>query len=155
MTGSSPQARTASSCRRSAGTWAWCSSPTRSGRTSPCSRTWPSRSSSAAARRGGTSKSACTRPSRWWDWAAWRAARLEQVGTPSEVYERPATPFVRDFLGRALTLSGIVRRDGSAGRLDLLDAEGVALVFRNGTPDRYPDETRLAVSCRPEDLRLE
>ncbi len=87
--------------------------------------------------------------------AVMNAGRLEQVGTPSEVYERPATAFVRDFLGRALTLSGIVRRDGSAGRLELLDAEGVALMFRNGTLDRYPDETRLAVSCRPEDLRLE
>lgn len=33
-----------------------------------------------------------------------RAGRIEQVGTPVNLYEHPATPFVRDFLGRLLTL---------------------------------------------------
>ncbi len=31
---------------------------------------------------------------------------LEQVGTPEEVYFRPATPFVRDFLGKTFLLPG-------------------------------------------------
>jgi ABC-type Fe3+/spermidine/putrescine transport system ATPase subunit len=31
---------------------------------------------------------------------------LEQVGTPEDVYFRPATPFVRDFLGKTFLLSG-------------------------------------------------
>jgi iron(III) transport system ATP-binding protein len=33
---------------------------------------------------------------------------LEQVGTPEEVYYKPATPFVRDFLGKTFLLSGKV-----------------------------------------------
>jgi ABC-type Fe3+/spermidine/putrescine transport system ATPase subunit len=33
---------------------------------------------------------------------------LEQVGTPEEVYYRPATPFVRDFLGKTFLLPGRV-----------------------------------------------
>jgi ABC-type Fe3+/spermidine/putrescine transport system ATPase subunit len=33
---------------------------------------------------------------------------LEQVGTPEEVYFRPATPFVRDFLGKTFLLPGKV-----------------------------------------------
>ena len=33
---------------------------------------------------------------------------LEQVGTPEEVYYRPATPFVRDFLGKTFLLPGKV-----------------------------------------------
>ncbi|MET0503313.1 MAG: ABC transporter ATP-binding protein [Candidatus Binatia bacterium] len=33
---------------------------------------------------------------------------LEQVGTPEEVYYTPATPFVRDFLGKTFLLSGKV-----------------------------------------------
>ncbi|HWP23653.1 MAG TPA: ABC transporter ATP-binding protein [Candidatus Binatia bacterium] len=35
---------------------------------------------------------------------------LEQVGTPEEVYYQPATPFVRDFLGKTFLLSGKVSR---------------------------------------------
>ena len=31
---------------------------------------------------------------------------LEQVGTPEDVYYRPATPFVRDFLGKTFLLPG-------------------------------------------------
>jgi sulfate/thiosulfate transport system ATP-binding protein len=34
--------------------------------------------------------------------------RIEQVGTPSEVYDRPATPFVAGFVGAANVISGLV-----------------------------------------------
>jgi ABC-type Fe3+/spermidine/putrescine transport system ATPase subunit len=32
--------------------------------------------------------------------------RVEQVGVPSELYDRPASPFVRDFLGQTVRLPG-------------------------------------------------
>jgi ABC-type Fe3+/spermidine/putrescine transport system ATPase subunit len=38
--------------------------------------------------------------------AIMRSGRLEQVGTPEEVYYHPATPFVRDFLGKTFLLTG-------------------------------------------------
>src|SRR5207245_9651062 len=38
--------------------------------------------------------------------AIMRAGQLEQVGIPEEVYFRPATPFVRDFLGKTFFLFG-------------------------------------------------
>ena len=40
--------------------------------------------------------------------AVFNAGRIEQVGTPSEVYERPATEFVAGFVG----VSNILERDG-------------------------------------------
>jgi sulfate/thiosulfate transport system ATP-binding protein len=45
--------------------------------------------------------------------------RVEQVGTPQQVYDKPATPFVYQFLGnvnvlRAPALAGAIRRDGRA-----------------------------------------
>ena len=40
--------------------------------------------------------------------AIMKAGRLEQVGTPEEVYYRPVTPFVRDFLGKTFLLPGKV-----------------------------------------------
>jgi putative spermidine/putrescine transport system ATP-binding protein len=40
--------------------------------------------------------------------AVFNAGRIEQVGSPAEVYERPATSFVADFVGT----SNILERDG-------------------------------------------
>jgi putative spermidine/putrescine transport system ATP-binding protein len=42
------------------------------------------------------------------------AGRIEQIGTPSEVYERPATPFVAGFLGKTNVIAVEVRTDGGA-----------------------------------------
>lgn len=35
--------------------------------------------------------------------------RIEQIGTPEDVYDQPQTPFVRDFLGRVVNIKGEVR----------------------------------------------
>jgi ABC-type Fe3+/spermidine/putrescine transport system ATPase subunit len=40
--------------------------------------------------------------------AVMNAGRLEQTGTPADAYDRPLTRFVRDFLGRTLTIRGRV-----------------------------------------------
>ncbi|KWX00640.1 ABC transporter related protein [Carbonactinospora thermoautotrophica] len=42
--------------------------------------------------------------------AVFNAGRIEQIGTPAEVYERPATPFVAGFVGTSNLLSGPVAR---------------------------------------------
>ncbi|GAB1364200.1 ABC transporter ATP-binding protein [Rhodobacter sp.] len=42
-----------------------------------------------------------------------RAGGAEQIGTPQEVYDRPATTFVADFLGKANMLPGTVTADGA------------------------------------------
>jgi sulfate transport system ATP-binding protein len=36
-----------------------------------------------------------------------RQARIEQVGTPEEIYDRPATPFVHEFLGETNALRNV------------------------------------------------
>jgi ABC-type Fe3+/spermidine/putrescine transport system ATPase subunit len=43
--------------------------------------------------------------------------KVEQVGTPADMYDRPATPCVRDFLGETITFSGTIVEDsnGSVG----------------------------------------
>ena len=40
--------------------------------------------------------------------AVFNHGRIEQTGTPAEVYERPATEFVAGFVG----VSNIIERDG-------------------------------------------
>jgi putative spermidine/putrescine transport system ATP-binding protein len=42
--------------------------------------------------------------------AVFRQGRIEQVGTPAEIYERPATPFVASFVGTSNLLRGEAAR---------------------------------------------
>jgi putative spermidine/putrescine transport system ATP-binding protein len=42
--------------------------------------------------------------------AVFNQGRVEQVGTPAEIYERPATPFVASFVGTANLLEGEAAR---------------------------------------------
>jgi putative spermidine/putrescine transport system ATP-binding protein len=50
------------------------------------------------------------------------AGRIEQVGTPTEVYERPATPFVAGFLGKTNVILVEVRRDAGGTAAVIGDA---------------------------------
>jgi putative spermidine/putrescine transport system ATP-binding protein len=44
--------------------------------------------------------------------AVLRAGRLEQVGTPDQLYSEPANPFVAGFVGRATRLDGVLEESG-------------------------------------------
>jgi ABC-type Fe3+/spermidine/putrescine transport system ATPase subunit len=44
--------------------------------------------------------------------AVMQRGRVEQVGAPRELYERPASAFVRDFLGQTVILRGVVKELG-------------------------------------------
>ncbi len=79
--------------------------------------------------------------------AVMNEGRLEQVDTPTAVYNRPRTLFVADFIGRMNRLAATYPGDHGALRTDigLLPApEGVS----------WPLGTELVVAIRPEDLRL-
>jgi len=57
--------------------------------------------------------------------ALMRGGRIEQVGTPREIYDRPATKYVADFIGETNLLGGQVR--SVAGTRATLDVEGQRL----------------------------
>ena len=61
--------------------------------------------------------------------AVFNAGRIEQLGTPAEVYERPATRFVAGFVGTSNLLTGSV---------------ATAILGRAGTFTIRPEKIRLA-----------
>jgi iron(III) transport system ATP-binding protein len=70
--------------------------------------------------------------------------RIEQVGTPDEIYDRPATPFVADFVGRMNFLSGTLLSATTA------QVQGAQLVF--GGSIGFGAGTAVTVCLRPEDV---
>jgi ABC-type Fe3+/spermidine/putrescine transport system ATPase subunit len=79
--------------------------------------------------------------------------RFEQIGAPEEVYERPATPFVAEFLGRTVSFEGKIRKNESdcwiefangAGRCTLAVASAAAWI----------DGAAARVFTRPEDVEM-
>lgn len=83
--------------------------------------------------------------------------RVVQVGTPDELYEAPATPFVASFLGVANFLRGeVVGREGAGIRVRLPAADGATMIVAppTGDGDLRPG-ARALVCIRPEALRFD
>ncbi|WP_439498943.1 ABC transporter ATP-binding protein [Bosea sp. (in: a-proteobacteria)] len=74
--------------------------------------------------------------------AVMKRGRIEQIGTPEDIYERPATRFVADFVGRANVLPA--DRDAKGG----ISVWGVTL------PARAPQGGEVDVFVRPQRVRL-
>ncbi|MFC4585582.1 ABC transporter ATP-binding protein [Sphaerisporangium corydalis] len=64
--------------------------------------------------------------------AVFDRGRIEQVGTPAEVYERPSTPFVAGFVGTSNLISGEAAK---------------AVLGRDGTFSVRPEKLRLALDA--------
>src|SRR5215475_8566372 len=79
--------------------------------------------------------------------------RCEQVGSPAEVYEVPATNFVAEFLGRTVSLEGKFTKNGTSCRIDLLNDEG-RLTLRNDFGSSFTDGESVRVMTRPEDIEI-
>ncbi|MEU1726468.1 ABC transporter ATP-binding protein [Nonomuraea sp. NPDC005692] len=75
--------------------------------------------------------------------AVLREGRLEQCGPPAEVYDRPATPFVAEFVGAMNHLAGRLSGDGVTVLGQLLPVDGPA-----------PAEPDVDVLIRPEAVRV-
>lgn len=69
--------------------------------------------------------------------------RLEQVGTPEEIYQAPASRFVADFVGAADFIPGTVLREGIRTDLGL---------FAN--PNGLPIGSRVDVMIRPDEVTI-
>jgi spermidine/putrescine transport system ATP-binding protein len=83
--------------------------------------------------------------------AVMRHGKIEQLGSPEELYERPATEFVAGFLGKSNLLDGRVTNvDGGSATVELNDAGGHVLVNADG----LARGSAVKIGVRPEKLRL-
>ncbi len=76
--------------------------------------------------------------------AVMNQGRIEQLGSPSELYERPRTAFVAGFLGKSNLLAGAVV---DSGRVRLADGTEVRADVTGMTGE-------IAIGVRPEKIQL-
>ena len=83
--------------------------------------------------------------------AVMRAGRIEQLGNPEELYERPRTSFVAGFLGVSNLLEGeVAGRDGELVTVRMADG---ALLRAPG--DGVASSGPVRIGVRPEKLRVD
>jgi spermidine/putrescine ABC transporter ATP-binding subunit len=82
--------------------------------------------------------------------AVMNRGRIEQLGSPEEIYGRPGTRFVASFVGKVNFLAGVVR-DAAGDRATVETSRGIVQV---GVPCQ-PRGTPITLAIRPERLALE
>jgi iron(III) transport system ATP-binding protein len=77
---------------------------------------------------------------------------IQQIGTPREIYERPRTQFVADFVGSTNFVDGTVLGPGAApGQFRIRTEFGDVEVLSD---DSLRSNDRVVLSVRPEDVEL-
>jgi ABC-type Fe3+/spermidine/putrescine transport system ATPase subunit len=80
--------------------------------------------------------------------AVMSAGELQQVGTPSEIYNRPKTPFVAEFIGQVNRFEGTFGRAGSAAVV-FVKGRDEPILAEIGTSDISPEDN-VQIMIRPE-----
>lgn len=85
--------------------------------------------------------------------AVMNQGKIAQIGTPSEIYERPKTSFVADFIGDTNLFSGEITAV-EASLVQVVTKTGLTLVV-NRTEDTPTELLKtVVVSIRPEKIQL-
>ncbi|MUL43982.1 ABC transporter ATP-binding protein [Streptomonospora sp. PA3] len=82
--------------------------------------------------------------------AVMNGGRVEQLGTPAEIYERPATRFTAGFIGTSNLLSGTV--DGHRGGFAEIGIDGAGEILAECDS---PAGSRVDLTVRPEKIALD
>ncbi|WP_423746722.1 ABC transporter ATP-binding protein [Haladaptatus sp. SPP-AMP-3] len=80
--------------------------------------------------------------------AVMNEGRIEQIGTPEDIYRNPASPFVANFIGDTNLFEGRARTENGATTIDLGDG---SFSFRY---DEEISDGSVIVSIRPEDFSI-
>lgn len=81
---------------------------------------------------------------------------LLQNGKPRELYEKPASEFVRDFLGQSILLRGHLRNDKPADIVSVAidGSSGCVVSGHVCEPEKLDGCRKVCVAVRPEDIEI-
>jgi spermidine/putrescine transport system ATP-binding protein len=92
--------------------------------------------------------------------AVMNEGKIEQIGSPNQIYERPQTPFVADFIGDTNLFKATVESNDASSML-VVTQKGLKIAIER-SPEKSDRETHLEthvgasvmVSIRPEKINL-
>jgi spermidine/putrescine transport system ATP-binding protein len=85
--------------------------------------------------------------------AVMNQGKIEQIGTPNEIYEQPQTAFVADFIGDTNLIAGEIS-DLEASTVSVLTKTGLSIIV-NRQPNTPTELSQaVVVSIRPEKIQL-
>jgi iron(III) transport system ATP-binding protein len=76
---------------------------------------------------------------------------IQHIGTPREIYKRPANVFVANFIGHSTILNGILKQGGSGPELSIGD---YTVNMGGSVPGFGGGEQPVKVSIRPEEFHI-
>lgn len=85
--------------------------------------------------------------------AVMNAGKIEQIGSPSEIYEAPKTPFVADFIGDTNLFQGRVEA-AYPSVLQVVTASGLKILVKPQAEWHGNPPSEVVVSVRPEKIHV-
>ncbi len=79
--------------------------------------------------------------------------RIEQIGSPTQIYESPRTAFVADFIGDTNLFQGRLEME-SRDRLEIITQTDLKIVVKPREPWNATNTHKVVVSVRPEKIQL-
>ncbi|HEX3245517.1 MAG TPA: ABC transporter ATP-binding protein [Chloroflexota bacterium] len=90
--------------------------------------------------------------------AVMNLGKTEQMGPPASLYDEPASPFVRDFLGQTVSLKGELVGDSTDTQIGIAVGAGsdaARLFSKRHSLDQLSAGSVGYISIRPEDIDVE
>ena len=84
--------------------------------------------------------------------AVMRDGRIEQLGSPVDIYDRPGTEFVARFIGACNVISARVRGSTESGVE--CEADGLATLVAPAAPGGHAEGERIVLALRPEAISI-
>jgi spermidine/putrescine transport system ATP-binding protein len=85
--------------------------------------------------------------------AVMNAGKIEQIGSPSEIYENPTTPFVADFIGDTNLFQGRVSATQSSA-IEIVTEKGLKMWVKPQDAWDNSPPADVVVSVRPEKIQV-
>lgn len=85
--------------------------------------------------------------------AVMNMGKIEQIGTPSEIYESPKTPFVADFIGDTNLFQGRVEAS-HASALQVITNNGLKILVKPQETWYSTPSNEVVISVRPEKIQV-
>jgi spermidine/putrescine transport system ATP-binding protein len=85
--------------------------------------------------------------------AVMRGGKIEQIGTPTEIYEHPHTPFVANFIGDTNSFQGRLE-SADVNSIQVVTPNGLKIVVEPNPGEEIVRSQATVVIVRPEKIRL-